>query len=127
MTVNLRRKYPHFQIKHFFWISFPNFKDFSDQHFINLFKLFHFLSFHSYQASAFVRKVADSGSWWLPSTWRSTRRPRWPTSTWSTLGRRASTWNLETAPDEVDSLIRKSLSHKELWKSLKLTSATNVS
>ena len=72
------------------------------------------------------RKVADSGSWWLPSTWRSTRRPRWPTSTWSTLGRRASTWNLETAPDEVDSLIRESLSHKELWKSLKLTSATNI-
>ena len=26
------------------------------------------------------RKVTDGGSWWLPPTWRSTMRPRWPTS-----------------------------------------------
>ena len=33
---------------------------------------------------------------------------------------------METAPEEVDNLIKKSLLHKGIWKSLNLTSAKNT-
>ena len=77
----------------------------------------------------FKRKETDNVSWWLSSSWRCSRRPRWPTSS-STPWTAARTLNLASAGDgeiELYNLDNESKLHKRLSKSLNLTSTnTNI-
>ena len=71
------------------------------------------------------RKLAETGTWWLPGGSSTGRRPTWPTSG-STLRRRTGWWIGTLDPGWVETLEAEHIKHKILWKKLHLEPTNTV-
>ena len=72
------------------------------------------------------RRLDDDGREWLPVDNPPIRRTRWPSSQ-ATRRCRAGIWTRSTDPWMTEDNLREHIMHKDIWKTLRLTSDAGAS
>ena len=72
-------------------------------------------------SGSYKRLLDDDGRWWLPVDTPSVKRTRWPSSQPARRGR-TGIWTRSTDPWGAEDNLKEHWIHKDLWKTLRLTS-----